>query len=203
MRTTVLAERMASLLIVGFGVWFLWQATQLRQGPGYAAVGPRVFPTIVGAGLTLSGLALALSGWRSRVLLPATREATDVNTAGGPDGRDGRDGRDGAPIDAAAASASDWPVLVAVAGMLVLYIVLFLPFGFIISSSAFLSGCAWALGSRARVRDLIAGIVLSVSAYVVFTEILGLELPAGPLEAPMRMLQVLATAATAPPRALA
>src|SRR5262245_38931263 len=53
-------DLLAGIAIVAFGIWFLWQASLLREGPGYAAVGPRVFPVIVGIGLLLSGLGITL-----------------------------------------------------------------------------------------------------------------------------------------------
>ena len=60
------ADTIAGGLIALFGAWFLWEATILREGPGYVAVGPRVFPLIVGAGLLLSGMAVLLGDLRRR-----------------------------------------------------------------------------------------------------------------------------------------
>jgi putative tricarboxylic transport membrane protein len=53
-------DRAAGVVITLVGAWFLWQAFQFREGPGYAAIGPRVFPAIVGLGLLASGAALAV-----------------------------------------------------------------------------------------------------------------------------------------------
>ena len=165
MRRLASADRLAGLVIILFGAWFLWQATELRQGPGYAAVGPRVFPTVVGCGLLASGLAL---------LLVRQRRADEVLPA------------DTDPAVREREPAADWPTLVLVVVLLAGYIVLFRPLGFVIASSLFLVGGAWALGSRAPLRDLVAGILLSVVVYAVFTRLLTLELPGGPIEAPLR-----------------
>jgi putative tricarboxylic transport membrane protein len=146
--------------------WFLWQAAALREGPGYAAVGPRVFPAIVGVGFLVSGLALFLSGLRG-----ARRQGTT-------------------DADAERHAPTDWPTLLAMAGLLALYLVLFRPLGFILASAGFLVAGAWALGSRAWARDLVAGALVSIPTYVVFARLLGLELPAGPLEGPLRAFQV-------------
>ena len=160
------ADRLSGAAIAAFGAWFMWQATELRQGPGYAAVGPRVFPLIVGLGILASGLALVLS--RSR---EAHRPPPDT-------------------IDTAeeTAVATDWPTLLAVAALLAAYVLLFKQLGFIITSGLFLAGGAWLLGSRSHLRDIVVGVLLSAAVYFVFTRLLGLELPAGPLEGPLRRL---------------
>jgi putative tricarboxylic transport membrane protein len=67
----------------------------------------------------------------------------------------------------------------------------FLHLGFIISSAAFLVAGAWVLGSRSWPRDVAAGLLLSLVTYVVFTRLLGLDLPSGPLEEPIRALETL------------
>jgi putative tricarboxylic transport membrane protein len=168
-RHAALSTRVAGAAIALLGGWFLWQAVSLREGPGYAAVGPRVFPVIVGLGFLVSGLPLLLSrGRRARAHAPPD-ESADTDLA--------------PPID--------WPTLASIAVLLALYIALFLHLGFIISSAGFLVGGAWILGSRSWVRDVAAGFLLSVATYVVFTKLLGLELPAGPLEEPIRALEAL------------
>jgi putative tricarboxylic transport membrane protein len=158
-------DAIAGAAIALFACWFLWQATALREGPGYAAVGPRVFPVIVGTGFLVSGLALLLSG-----LGGARRPETDAAAEG--------------------EAPTDWSTLLAMAGLLALYVVLFRPLGFILTSAAFLLAGAWVLGSRAWARDLAAGAMVSIATYMVFARLLGLELPAGPLEGPVRAFQV-------------
>lgn len=164
------AEGLAGVAILVFGAWFLWQAGTLRQGPGYAAVGPRIFPLIVGLGILGSGLGVAFGAWRSR------SRARGPAPAAGATGGEEREGGAG----------TDWPTLLAVAGLLVAYIALFQPLGFVIASTALLLVGARVLGSRAPLRDLAAGLAVSLAAYVLFTRFLGLEVPAGPLEAPLR-----------------
>lgn len=51
--------------------------------------------------------------------------------------------------------------------------------GFVLSSSILFYAVAFAFGSRRILRDGIAAITLSVSAYLVFTKLLNLQLPAG------------------------
>ena len=145
----------AGLVVALLGAWFFTQATQLRAGPGYAAVGPRVFPMMVGGGLVAAGLGVLLGQLRSR------RAAVEV------------------PEELAV--PPDWVTLGTVAALLAAYVALFEPLGFVLSSAVFLPACAWALGSRSPVRDILAGVGVAVVAYVVFTWLLGLELPEGPL----------------------
>ena len=164
-RSLRLAHGVTAGAIVLLGAWMLWQAIQLREGPGYAAVGPRTFPLIVGGGILLSGLALL---WRS------LRGRASPAEAGSE-----------------AAAPTDWRTLLTMAALLLGYVFLFQPLGFVLTSALFLIGGAWALGSRSPVRDVVAGVVLSLVTFLVFTRLLGLELPAGPLEAPLRALRAM------------
>jgi putative tricarboxylic transport membrane protein len=160
------ADVLAGIGIVVLGAWFLWQALILREGPGYAAVGPRVFPVVVGLGLLLSGLAISITAaWALRRL--------------------GAAGTMAPPIEGETAEPTDWRTLIAEAAVLAGYVALFLPLGFILASTAFLVASARILGSRSPLRDLASGLGLSIVAYLVFTRLLGLELPAGLLELPM------------------
>ena len=163
-----LADGIAGLAIVVFGAWFLWQANGLRAGPGYAAVGPKTFPIIVGLVFLGSGLGVLLG------LVREARREVPHTEAGGPDS---------AVVEGAEGVGTDWPTLLGVAGLLAAYIALYKPLGFILASIVLLPVGARVLGSRAPLRDVIVGVALSLAIYVVFTRLLGLELPAGPLEA--------------------
>lgn len=54
----------AGLLVAALGAAALAGAMTMREGPGYAAVGPRVFPLMVSAGLLLCGLAMTFVALR-------------------------------------------------------------------------------------------------------------------------------------------
>lgn len=192
------ADTIAGVLIALFGAWFLWEATLLREGPGYAAVGPRVFPLIVGTGLLVSGLAVLVGGLRhSRGggdVVPATSAASATGVADA-----GTRGASAVPVDRAAddgdeqrASSeglpTDWRTLGLMAVALAGLILLWRPLGFILTATLFLVAGARVLGSRSLIRDVVAGVLVSVGTYALFTRLLGLELPAGPLEEPLRSL---------------
>ena len=167
-------DAVAGLVIVALGGWVLWQAAQLRAGPGYAAVGPRVFPVIVGLGLLGSGAAVL--GGALRAARAAARAGAGAVVASGVGGE--------RPVE----EPTDWTALLAMAACLAAYVALFRPLGFVLASIGFFVAGAWALGSRAWVRDLVAGALVSVITFGVFTWLLGLELPAGPLEPLVRAL---------------
>ncbi len=86
-------------------------------------------------------------------------------------------------VEGAEGVGTDWPTLLSVAGLLAAYIALYKPLGFILASIVLLPAGARVLGSRAPLRDVITGVALTLAIYFIFTRLLGLELPAGPLEA--------------------
>lgn len=173
-RARQLADGIAGVAILAFGAWVLWQAGSLRAGPGYAAVGPRTFPIIVGLATLVSGVGVVigwLRAWRGDAAPAAAARAdtpplTDADLTGDGD---------------AAPAGTDWATLLLVGGLLAAYIALFRPLGFVLASTALFPAGAWALGSRAPLRDSLAGVVVSLITYLLFTRFLGLELPAGPL----------------------
>lgn len=209
------ADTIAGVLIALFGAWFLWEAMALREGPGYAAVGPRVFPLIVGTGLLLSGLAVlvgSLRGRRGRGEAARTTDAARATDAGRS--TDAAVTRESAavPVDRSADPGdehpgsseglpTDWRTLGLMAVALAGLILLWRPLGFILTTTLFLMAGAWVLGSRSPVRDLLAGVLVGVGTYALFTRLLGLELPAGPLEAPLRALAGLLLLPDVPARA--
>lgn len=178
-RLARVAEPLAGGAITLLGAWFLWQSLELREGPGYAAVGPRVFPVIVGLGFVASGLAVLVSGLRRAAATASGAPAGHLAEADEPVG------------EGEAREPTDWRTLVAMAVLLAAYLVVYLPLGFILASALFFVAGSWTLGSRSPARDVVAGALVSLVAYVVFTRLLGLELPAGPLEGPLRTLQAL------------
>jgi putative tricarboxylic transport membrane protein len=60
--TTARGLRLGEAVLAGFvlvlGVFIAVETAMLRTGPGYAAIGPKLFPWLVAAGLLLVGVAL-------------------------------------------------------------------------------------------------------------------------------------------------
>jgi putative tricarboxylic transport membrane protein len=174
-------DRLAGGVIVLLGAWILWQAFAIPQGSGVGAVGPRVFPIIVALGILASGVTMLLSR-------PGDTPEALPGEVGGVAAEALDDETGGAPAEAAAEAPPDWATLGGIAALLAVYIALYIPLGFPIASALFLVAGARVLGSRAWPRDVIAGILVSLAAYLVFTFLLGLELPGGPLEEPLNAL---------------
>jgi len=73
--TTIRGLRLGEALLAAFvlllGVFVAVETTMLRSGPGYAAIGPKLFPWLVAAGLLLVGAALLHGARAGAVAQPA------------------------------------------------------------------------------------------------------------------------------------
>jgi putative tricarboxylic transport membrane protein len=146
----------AALAVMALGAFVVFDTATDLTGPGYAQVGPGVFPVIVGGALLLAGLAL---------LLQSLRGLWRVSWIG----------RD------ALASTSSKPLrnVLLVAAALTLDVMLFAPLGFIAASAVLFTCVSAAFGSRRFVVDAAIGIAFATAIYAVFVHGLGLHLPAG------------------------
>lgn len=152
-------ELLLGLVVAGFGTAVVWQTAQIRITPAYSMVGPRAVPLIVGIGLVLVGLWVAVEAVTGRATAPTT-ESDDADPT----------------------LPTDWRAVGLLGVALILYLLLMQPAGFIPASMILFTGAAFAMGSRRTVRDLLLGLVLSVVLYLAFTAGLGLRLPLGVLE---------------------
>jgi putative tricarboxylic transport membrane protein len=73
-------------------------------------------------------------------------------------------------------------VLQIVAGFAATIAIIALGGGFILAMTVLFAATAWAFGRRAPVTDFAVGFALALGAYLAFTRLLTLSLPAGPLE---------------------
>jgi putative tricarboxylic transport membrane protein len=74
------------------------------------------------------------------------------------------------------------PVLTIVAGFALLIAIIWLGGGFIAGMTVIFAATCHAFGRRAPVTDIAVGLALALLVYLVFTKLLTLSLPAGPLE---------------------
>jgi putative tricarboxylic transport membrane protein len=156
-RSRHLAGELAVAAGVGLlGVFVVWQTFGIAAGGGYAQVGPRLFPGIVGT--TLLAFAVLLA-----------REAL----AGGFRNVEGRP-------DAPAAIGSFLWVSVAV----LVHLAIIGSTGFVVATVVLFTGVARGIGSTRPLRDGLIGLTLAVVVFVLFTKGLGINLPAGPLRLP-------------------
>jgi putative tricarboxylic transport membrane protein len=144
----------AALAVVG--VYTIVDARGLNIGFG-DPIGPRVFPYVIGTITVILAVLLVLA------------------TARGDVGQ----GEEGEDIDLT--TPPDWPTIAKLLGVLVLNLLLVNLIGWAITGGLLFAGCAWALGSKTFVRDLIVGFVMAVSSWYFF-HWLGVELPAGVLD---------------------
>jgi putative tricarboxylic transport membrane protein len=148
----------AALAVMALGAFVVFDTATDLAGPGYAQVGPGVFPVIVGGALLLAGLALLLQGLRGRWRVSWIEREASASTLSMPLRN----------------------VLLAVAA-LTLDVMLFAPLGFIAASAVLFTCVSAAFGSRRLALDAVTGVVVATVIYFVFVHGLGLHLPAGEL----------------------
>jgi putative tricarboxylic transport membrane protein len=66
-----LGEAILAAFVLGLGLFIAVETAMLRTGPGYAAIGPKLFPWLVAAGLLLVGAALLYEARAGAVAHPA------------------------------------------------------------------------------------------------------------------------------------
>lgn len=152
-------EVLVALGVVAMGIVILIDTRDITVPRAFASVGPRVVPTIVGWGLVAIGAWYAIDVVRADTTAPA-----------------------GDSEDADPTLPADWAVLGGLAIALAAYAVLMDPAGFVIASAALFVMATFVMGSRQIVRDVVAGVIVSVITFLVFSEWLGIRLPAGLLE---------------------
>ena len=152
-RSVHVGEVLLSLVLVFIGAFVVYETRGIAETQGYSQVGPRLFPYIIGTGLTLCGAVLSwhamLGGWR------------DV------------------PLDQPGHDAPDWMAWAIISGGIVLHMVLIGWAGFVIASTLMYALIARGFSSKRPVRDAAVGLALAVAAYFLFTRALGLRLPPG------------------------
>ncbi|WP_327188480.1 tripartite tricarboxylate transporter TctB family protein [Streptomyces xinghaiensis] len=77
--------------------------------------------------------------------------------------------------------ADDRLELLALLGSICLYVVLFVPLGFVLSTALYVTGTAWYLGYRRHWANALTGTGLAAGLYLGMSEGLGVALPTGPL----------------------
>jgi putative tricarboxylic transport membrane protein len=142
-----------SLGLVLLGAFVVFETGSIADVSGYAGIGPRLFPYVIGAGLATCG---AVLGWQA--LTAGWRSAP---------------GEEAHP-------APDRAAFIVISGAIVLHMVLIGWAGFVIASTLLFALVARGYGSARPVRDVLIGAALATVAFLVFTAGLGLNLPKGP-----------------------
>jgi putative tricarboxylic transport membrane protein len=156
-RTWSWGEAAIPVAFLALGVFTLVETTTISVPGSTNVVGPRAFPYAVGV------LLIAAAGMLAASLLTGhhghAEEGEDVDTAAG----------------------TDWATVAKLVGSFAALVVLVEPLGWPIAATLLFAGTAWALGARFW-RALVIGAVLNLLIQWLFTQVLGLFLPAGPLE---------------------
>ena len=139
------------------GLYTIIDARGLNVGFG-DPIGPRVFPYVIGAVMLLLAVLLAVATSRGDV--PQAEEGEDVDLTTPP----------------------DWLTVAKLVAILVLNLLLVNVLGWAITGALLFAGCAWALGSRTLLRDVIVGAVLAVGSWYFFYVGLGVPLSPGILD---------------------
>jgi len=145
---------LAAVAVLGLGGLILTQVRQIGSGAGFIVIGPRIFPLIVGLSLLALGFVYLL---RTTVLVD----------------------RDLAAQVAAEEASTDWPTTLLCLLSLVAYAALLRPLGYTVATALYFPIGARILGSTRLWRDIIVGLVLGITIYLIFTRVLGVRLPAG------------------------
>lgn len=147
---------LAALLAV-LGIYTIVDATTLKVG--FAdPVGPRVFPYLIGSVMILLSVMLA------------------VATARGDRGEK----EEGEDIDPDA--TPDMVTVLKLVGILVFNIATINLLGWAVTGAILFAGCAWSLGSKTLLRDILIGVVISVGSWYFFYSALGIPLSPGILD---------------------
>lgn len=149
------AEAAFGVAMLLLAVAVLASAAAIPAGFSYDAVGPRLFPAIMGVGLLLASLGILAGAIGRRV---ATAPAAPV-----------------------AAAPLDWTPVVVVSAALLLEAALIETLGWVPVTATLFAAGAWAFGNRRLWLNLLIGLVFGALVLLAFNEGLGLDLPLGPL----------------------
>ena len=152
------AELGLAALLLALGVFLLVETQRIAVPVNANAVGPRFFPTVVGAVLVVVSLWLAVDVLRGGRGEMEAAEDVDVSRS------------------------SDWRTLGLLSAVFLGHAFLLEPLGFPVAAALLFFGVAAALGSRRWARDAAIAVVLAVLVFVVFARGLGVGLPAGVLQ---------------------
>lgn len=146
-------DRLIGVFIVLLGFGYVAAALAINVPITYAAVGPRAIPIGIGLGIVLSGVWLAA--------LPGPIPAPDSEQR----------------------IALDWPLVGWMIALLLGYAVVLPIIGFVLTNIVFLLLCAQVLGERHHLlRDTIVAVLFALGTYVLFSYLLRIDLPSGPVE---------------------
>jgi putative tricarboxylic transport membrane protein len=148
------AGGLAGLVLLAGSVAILIAVTAIPGRGGYGTSGPRFVPLLVAIGLIVLSAAFLLRTWVRPDVDLAERSAEED-------------------------AATNWATPGLIMAALVVYAFALEPLGYPVATTLVFVALARILGSRALVRDVLAGLVLGFGLFTAFTQYLGVSLPAG------------------------
>lgn len=146
-------------VMVVVGVFLIVDAMRLTaEFAKVDPVGPKLFPLVVGVGLLVCSILLAVATWRGSVGTPDDGE--DIDTSG----------------------PSDWRTVGLLVLLFVATVALVDLLGWVIMGALLFGGAATILGNRHWIRNLAIGLGLSLVSFYAFYVGLGIPLSAGILD---------------------
>lgn len=152
-------EQWIALGVILIGLIMAWQIMSIPKSTGYAGVGPRFFPSLIGFGLVLTGAILFI---KSRPSQHPETEDTMVDPEH--------------PLEREIPHAN-WKMFGIASAALIIHMSTISTLGFTLAGTILCFGICLALESQHKVRDLILSFLLSLGLFHLF-KWLGLNLPA-------------------------
>ncbi|CAH0189341.1 tripartite tricarboxylate transporter TctB family protein [Roseomonas sp. CECT 9278] len=156
MKPGAVPDLAVGLGVVALGAMAGWLTWVIPVTPVYAVVGPKLVPALVAGALAALGLLLVVAalrgGWSADI--PEVAEAGPPNVVS----------------------------LAWLGGGMLLNLVLIVPLGFALSAAIQFVCTARAFGSRSPLRDAAIALLVSLGAFFLFVEALGVNIGAGLLE---------------------
>lgn len=144
--------------LVLLGLFVAWDTSNMDVPQSYSVVSPQLFPYIVSALVTLTGLLLVIEVLRGRI--------------GTPDGVE-----PGAPFIPA-----DRKTMLFLVIAVAVHVLLLEKAGYIIAATLGFWGVSFTFGSRKPLKDFGISLAFALSVYFIFSKGLQIQLPKGLLE---------------------
>ena len=157
-KTKNIGELVFAGLLLALGVFVLVDSSQIEVPLAASNVGPRTFPYVTGAILTLSATVTVIGILRGRGAEPEEGELVDPH------------------------AKFSWRKVGLLVASVVAFAALLEPAGYVVANTVTFFGVAFTLGAHRYVRAAIGSVLLSLLVYVGFTRGLGIYLPPGVLE---------------------
>lgn len=153
-------------------VAYLWQALIIDMPGRVLVVSPRAFPTFVGVLMVAVSLVVAAKELQSGMRLadataPVAADPSDRLELGGDEEEPDED------------AITSWRDLAVVLVAFLLYVVLFEPVGFLLTTLAFLLVLSSYFAPRRWLRNAVVCVLFTFATAYVFAGLLAVDLPAG------------------------